>query len=40
MAALLTPKPGTAPMPTALPVKDLVGAKILVVVAADHAAGK
>lgn len=40
VAALLTPKPVTLPMPSALPVKDLVGAKILVVVAADHAAGR
>jgi hypothetical protein len=40
VAALLTPKPTTQPLPNPLPVKDLVGAKVLVVVAADHAAGR
>lgn len=40
VASLLTPPPGIQPMPTeALPVKDLAGANLLVVVAADLAAG-
>jgi hypothetical protein len=40
IAALLTPQPATQPLPNPLPVKDLVGAKVLVVVAADLAAGR
>lgn len=39
VAALLTPPPSTAAMPSTLPVKDLAGAKLLVVVAADLARG-
>lgn len=40
IAGLLTPPPGIQAMPTPLPVKDLGGAKILVVVANDLAAGR
>jgi hypothetical protein len=40
IAALLTPQPATQPLPNPLPVKDIVGAKVLVVVAADLAAGR
>jgi hypothetical protein len=40
IAALLTPQPATQPLPNPLPVKDVVGAKVLVVVAADLAAGR
>lgn len=41
VASLLTPPPGIQPMPTeALPVEDLAGANLLVVVAADLAAGR
>ena len=39
VAALLTPKPGVAPMPDPIPVGDLAGANVLVVIAADIAAG-
>jgi hypothetical protein len=39
IAALLTPKPGVQPMPDPAPVKDLTGAHVLVVVAANLAAG-
>jgi hypothetical protein len=35
IAGLLSPKPGVLPMPTPAPVKDLQGANVLVVVAAD-----
>jgi hypothetical protein len=37
IAASLSPQPGVLPMPTPAPVKDLLGAKVLVVVAADLA---
>ena len=37
IAGSLSPQPSVLPMPTPAPVKDLVGAKILVVVAADLA---
>jgi hypothetical protein len=37
IAAKLTPAPGVLPMPTPAPVKDLAGAHVLVVVAADLA---
>jgi len=40
VASLLTPPPGVQPMPAELPVKDLAGAKLLVVVAADLANGR
>ena len=40
IAALLTPAPGVQPMPDPVPVADLAGANILVVVAADLAAGR
>jgi hypothetical protein len=39
IAALLTPTPGLAPMPEPIPVADLAGANVLVVIAADIAAG-
>ena len=39
VAALLTPAPSVQPMPSVLPVADLSGANLLVVVAADIAAG-
>ena len=39
VAQLLTPVPAALPMPDPVPVKDLAGANILVVVAADLAAG-
>jgi len=39
VASLLTPKPGVVPMPDPLPVADLAGANVLVVIAADIAAG-
>jgi hypothetical protein len=39
VASLLTPAPGVAPMPDPIPVADLAGANVLVVVAADIAAG-
>jgi hypothetical protein len=39
IASLLTPAPSVQPMPSPLPVADLTGANILVVVAADIAAG-
>lgn len=39
IASLLTPAPGVQPMPETPPVADLQGAHILVVVAADLAAG-
>jgi hypothetical protein len=37
IAALLAPAPGVLPMPDPAPVKDLLGANVLVVVAADLA---
>jgi hypothetical protein len=37
IAAKLSPAPGVVPMPTPAPVKDLLGANVLVVVAADLA---
>jgi hypothetical protein len=37
IAGRLTPAPGVLPMPTPAPVKDLAGANVLVVVAADLA---
>jgi hypothetical protein len=37
IAAKLTPAPGVQPMPDPAPVKDLLGANVLVVVAADLA---
>ena len=40
VAALLTPAPGVQPMPDPIPVADLAGAHVLVVVAADLAAGR
>lgn len=40
VAALLTPAPGVQPMPDPIPVADLAGANVLVVVAADLAAGR
>ena len=40
VASLLTPPPGVQPMPATVPVKDLAGANLLVVVAADLAAGR
>jgi hypothetical protein len=40
VASLLTPPPGIEPMPETVPVKDLAGANLLVVVAADLAAGR
>jgi len=39
IAKLLTPQPGVEAMPAALPVADLAGAQILVIVAADLAGG-
>jgi hypothetical protein len=39
IATLLTPQPKVAALPAASPVKDLAGANVLVVVAADLAAG-
>lgn len=39
VAALLTPPPGVSAMPDPKPVRDLAGANVLVVVAADLAAG-
>ena len=39
IASLLTPAPSVQPMPDPLPVADLTGANVLVVVAADIAAG-
>ena len=39
VASLLTPTPGLAAMPDAIPVADLAGANLLVVIAADIAAG-
>jgi hypothetical protein len=39
IAKLLTPQPGVEAMPAELPVADLAGAQILVVVAADLAGG-
>lgn len=39
VAGLLTPAPGVQPMPDPVPVDDLQGAHLLVVVAADLAAG-
>jgi hypothetical protein len=39
VAALLTPPPAVQAMPSTAPVKNLAGAKLLVVVAADLAAG-
>lgn len=38
VAGLLTPAPGVQPMPDPIPVADLAGANVLVVVAADLAA--
>lgn len=40
VAGLLTPQPAVQALPTPLPVKDLAGAKLLVVVAADLASGR
>ena len=40
IAALLTPAPGVQAMPDPVPVADLAGANVLVVVAADLAAGR
>ena len=37
VAAKLTPAPGVLPMPNPAPVNDLLGANVLVVVAADLA---
>jgi hypothetical protein len=39
IARLLTPQPGVQAMPATLPVADLAGAQVLVVVAADLAGG-
>lgn len=39
IAALLSPQPSVQPLPDPPPVKDMAGAKVLVVVAADLAAG-
>lgn len=40
IASLLTPAPAVQPMPDPLPVADLAGANVLVVIAADIAAGR